>query len=143
MSKNKKSVYLCLSIFLVLGIFSIVMGVKNWIESKNSISDLIETQAVISDIETYKDKHNERHFRVLVDYSVGSFEYKDVELGVYMSNMDIGKKIDILVNPQDPMNIKMTSQDSINTVAGIIMGIIFILFSGIPLILIRKGIISL
>ena len=139
MKKNDYFVYIVLGVFAVLGIFSLIMGVSKLASNGASKANTEQITAEITTISEQKNSKGELSHFVFVDYKYDGVEYKDVSLGVYTATMQEGKLIDILVNPKEPTDIKITSQDTIDAVAGIFMGVIFALVGIVPLIFIYKG----
>ncbi len=139
MKKNDGIIYIILGIFAILGVFSLIMGVSKLVSGGVSKANTEQITAEISTISQQTNSEGDISYFVLVDYKYDGVEYKDVSLGVYTATMAEGKLIDILVNPKDPTDIKITSQDTIDAVGGIFMGVIFALVGIVPLIFMYKG----
>ncbi len=139
MKKNDSVIYIALGIFAFLGILSLVLGVSKLVTSGASKASREQITAEITTISQQTDSEGEISYFVFVDYKYDGVEYEDVNLGVYTASMSEGKLIDILVNPKDPTDIKITSQDTIDAVGGIFMGVIFALVGIVPLIFMYKG----
>lgn len=139
MKKNNTIIYIILGIFAILGIYSMIMGVSKLVSGGVSKANTEQITAEISTISQQTNSEGDISYFVLVDYKYDGVEYKDVSLGVYTATMAEGKLIDILVNPKDPTDIKITSQDTIDAVGGIFMGVIFALVGIVPLIFMYKG----
>lgn len=139
MKKNNTIIYIILGIFAILGIYSMIMGVSMLVSSSTSKASTETVVAEITRISKQTDSKGEVSYFVFVDYEYEGVEYKDISLGVYIASMHEGKEIEILVNPKDPTDIKITSQDTIDAVGGIFMGVIFALVGIVPLIFMYKG----
>lgn len=139
MKKNDGIIYIILGIFAILGVFSLIMGVSKLVSGGVSKANTEQITAEISTISQQTNSEGDISYFVLVDYKYDGVEYKDVSLGVYTATMAEGKLIDILVNPKEPTDIKITSQDTIDAVGGIFMGVIFALVGIVPLIFMYKG----
>lgn len=111
-------------IFVVIGIF-ISLYVFNY-ENK------IDTTGVITEINTYRGRDNEKKYDVQVAYEVKGKEYES-SLNVYSSSFYEGKEIDIYYDKNNPNKIGVKSLDFVFLIfPGI--GIIFALIGGIGLI---------
>lgn len=139
MKKNDIFIYIVLGVFAILGLFSLIMGVSKLVSGGVSKANTEQITAEITTISKQTDSEGEISYFVFVDYKYDGVEYEDVRLGVYTATMSEGKLIDILVNPNDPTDIKLTTQDTVDALAGLFMGVIFTLVGIIPLIFMYKG----
>ncbi len=138
MKNNNLLLYIVLGIFAVLGVFCMVMGVEKLATGIYAKASTDMVVAEITDISTYKNHRNEMCHSVLVDYNYDGVEYKDITLGVYIADMFEGKEIEILVHPEEPTNIKTTSQDAIDIISSLIVGPIFAAVGIIPICIMEK-----
>lgn len=108
-------------LFLALiGLIFAVVGVFLLVDNKNK-SDYKQTQAVISDIQSYYDD-GKTHYTTYVDYEVNGVKYSKVKLDVYSSIYYVGKTITIDYNPSNPNQITILSTSNIFSYASISIG---------------------
>lgn len=135
MAKKKKSpLTLFYLIFLIVGIALLVAGIVVLHSELRFQKNAVKIQAVITDIQTYRGREETRH-AVFVEYEYDGEIYKDIRLNEYNNRMSRGKKVTILVDPEDPQRI---STEFGTILAGgmiILMGVIFSCVAIIPFIL--------
>ncbi len=139
MKNNNLVVYIILGIFAVLGVYCMITSVGTLVSSVYNKDANDTAIAEITDISTYKGYRNRMEYSVLVDYNYGGVEYKDIPLGAYTAGMFEGKEIDILVDREDPTNIKITAQDKIDGIGGLVIGVIFAVVGIIPICFMEKN----
>lgn len=133
MKKKKSAVTLVFSIFLIVGIVFLAVGIGVLYSGIRFRMNAVETQAVITEIETYRSG-DDTHHSVWVEYEYDGKEYKDIRLNVYNSGMHVGKEITILVDPKNPQ--KVSTEYGLIFAGGVflLMGVIFTCVGIIPII---------
>ena len=111
--------------FLIpLGILCIIVSIAMFIiDEKNK--DYIKVEATVSRVELYEEAHVDANddvvdatYTIYVKYTVDEKEY-ETELGI-MPKQNVGDKVNITYNPEDPTQI---SQPSSFIVKAIILGV--------------------
>lgn len=118
--KNNKNAFIQFifpTIFIVAGLFIIILGIYLNKENSKFMKDAIETEAEITEITTSRDSDGNVSHSVEVIFYVDGKEYGGI-LGYYNSNMYEGKIIDIYYEPQNPNNFR---SDNLNTVIFIML----------------------
>jgi len=121
--KQKKKISLYF-IFAVVGIALIVAGTVWLVQSENFKKKAVQTEATITEIETYEDSDGETQYNVLVEFYADDVKVEG-DLGLHVSGMKKGQTVKIFYNPDDPNDFKSASE-------GIWMFVVFIV-GGIPL----------
>lgn len=135
MSNEKKSKKISLYfIFAVIGIALIVAAIIWLVQSENFKKNAVQTEATITEIQTYKDFDDETKYNVLVEFYADDVKVEG-DLGFHASGMTEGQKIKILYNPDDPNNFKSASEDIWIFVVFMISGIPFSVVGFSPLII--------
>ena len=126
------------SVFMLIGIILIIVGVVIFNYTENFKENGIETVAEITGIHRYKQSANDygKNTQVYVKYKVDGREY-DQKLKYYVSDMQIGQEVRIYYNPNNPSSIQSAEGRSIVTLIPFGLGIIFFLIGII--ILVIKG----
>lgn len=99
------------SIFLIVGLITILSGVGMFVSFLSFKSTAVETQAVITDIETVKTRNNGKtkiSYSVFIEYTFEGMQYDNM-LGYYSSGMHKGQVVKIYVDPESPNNIRSNS----------------------------------
>ena len=128
--KSNLSLYLASSVFIIIGIVCFVMSVVILVTSIMNKVRFDEVTAEISEISVGKNSLSESsrggeiYYDVYVDYVYNAEIYEYVNLGVYIAGMYEGEEVDILVNPDEPTEIKMMGQDAINIAGALVGGVL-------------------
>lgn len=139
MKRKESTITLFFWIFGILGIVLLAVGVSLLISGIKFGKSAVETQAVITDIQTYRSGDDTRH-SVWVEYEYDGKVYKDVQLNEYSSGMRRGKKITILVDPENPERVSTKFGTVLAGGLLILMGVIFFCVGFIPTVVgIRKS----
>lgn len=137
--KNKDRAFnLVFYIFAVFGMIFVVIGILMLISNIRFTKDAVEVNAVIAQIESYRDSDGDINHRVFVNYSYGGKTYEGIRLGEYDSNMYEGKEIKLLLNPVNPQKISTRFGMIFGSSMFIGMGAIFALVGIIPLIVMAR-----
>lgn len=133
MKKKKSGVILVFSIFLIVGIVFVAVGIGVLYSGIRFRKNAVETRAVITDIQTHRSG-DDTHHSVWVEYEYDGKVYKDVRLNEYNSGMYTGKEITILVDPKNPQ--KASTEYGLIFAGGVflLMGVIFSCVGIIPII---------
>lgn len=121
-------------IFALAGFGMLIGGFVTMVNSYQFRKTAVEVSGTISQITSYRDSDGDLHRRVLVSYSYNGQSFDDVSLGFYSSSMREGKKIPLLVDPQDPGHMTSKSSDIFTDVVLLAMGVAFAAVGTIPLI---------
>ena len=127
-------IYFFFGIFFAVGLGLLVGSFflfKSAIDFKK-IAD--EISAKIIRIEDYYDSDDELHHRVYVSYSYNGTVYDNVPINFYSSSMFEGKEIKLLCDPENPKRLRESSVVDIAGLMLLIMGIIFSLVGGVPIV---------
>lgn len=128
--KSNVSLYLASSVFILIGIVCFVMSVVIFVISLMNKVRFDEVTAEISKISVGKNSLSESsrggeiNYDVYVDYIYNAEIYEYVNLGTYIAGMYEGEEVDILVNPDNPTDIKIIGQDAINIAGGLFGGVL-------------------
>lgn len=128
------------SIFLIVGLITMLSGIGMFVSFLSFKSTAVETQAVITDIETAKTRNNGKtniSHTVFIAYTFEGMQYDNM-LGYYSSGMREGQEIKIYVDPESPTNIR--SNSLMAEILMIVMGLPFtILGMGFVVSTVRKA----
>ena len=128
--KSNLSLYLACSVFIGIGIICFVMTIIMFATSLMNKVRFDEVTAEIVEINVERNslsetqRGGELYYEVYIDYIYDAEIYEYVNLGTYIAGMYEGEEVDILVNPEDPTEIKMVGQDAINIAGGLFGGIL-------------------
>ncbi len=116
-------------VFVVAGIFVIVMGV-NRLNSKKDYD--ASTTGVIVGIErewtgTDEDGFDQYSYTVYIDYEVDGQKYENVQYPSYDSSMQKGGEVEVLYQSSDPTNIAEGNLTG-NATIMIVIGAVCVLF---------------
>ena len=107
--KPKRSVLLTLFLvlfsvgFLFLGVIGLCVEIPATQEYYQEVKPrIIEVDAVIQRIETYKDSDGDTQHNVYVTYQHDGTVYEDVELSRYSSSMNEGDHVTVELDPENP-----------------------------------------
>lgn len=120
--KSKAGLYFFGGVFIFVGIVVAVLMLFIAKSEANKMKEWEATEAFIQDItkNTYRRNGKRRtDYDVYIAYAYGGREYEG-ELNYYSSSMDIGDKITIYVNPENP-----NEQTGGNAFTFILIGVIF------------------
>ncbi len=96
------------SIFMLFGIIAIIVGINLFIDDKEFEKTAETTNAVITDIDTYRTRRNGKtrtSHTVYIEYTVDGEKYEST-LGYYNSSLHKGKVVTILYNPENPADCR-------------------------------------
>ena len=94
----------------------------------------METEATITEIEIYEDSDGDTQYNVLVEFRADD-EKIEGSLGYHVSGMKKGQTVQIFYNPNDPHDFKSASEDIWLFVVFIVLGVPFLLFGFLPVIM--------
>ncbi len=114
-------------IFLIVGMGFLFGTIVYYIHDKEFRSRAVEVDAVISNIEEYKDSDGDTTHSVSVSFDYGGKSYENVKINFYYAGMKEGKTIEILCDPDNPTKIGSTTSSVILIVA---LSIFAVAFSG-------------
>ncbi|ADU73503.1 uncharacterized protein DUF3592 [Acetivibrio thermocellus AD2] len=101
----KKNVVLILGIvFTAAGLIPILIGVTFFLSHYNFISNAARTTAVVTDIKSYRDFDGDKHYEVVIKYSVEGEEY--YEIIAHSPLMYVGREITVYYDPNKPRHVK-------------------------------------
>lgn len=100
----KKVEWLFGIIFSGVGLIFFIVGISIALNNINFRNNALETTAVISSIERYRDSDGDTRHTVYVRYTIDSREYEE-HLNFYSSGMYEGKEISIYYSPEQPGRI--------------------------------------
>ncbi len=126
-------------IFALAGFGMLIGGFVTMVNSYQFQKTAVEVSGTISQITSYRDSDGDLHHRVLVSYSYNGQSFDDVTLGFYSSSMREGKKIPLLVDPQDPGHMTTKSRDVFTNAILLAMGVVFAAVGIVPLIVSLAG----
>lgn len=111
--------------FLFFGVLMITISVVTFVGAKKFEANAEKTIAVITDIDTYRTGSGDNrttHHDVYVEYRVDRQVYNGM-LDYYSSSMYVGKEIEVMYNPNNPADIRGSSNFTWIILA--FMGLIF------------------
>lgn len=114
--------------FFIIGIIFLFVGMKIFVAQTDFKNNAKESNAVITNIETYTDSEGYTEYNVMVRYEVDGKIY-DEELNSYSSDMYVGKTLTIYYNQNNPTEISYTDMEFAFLVFPI-LGLIFTLIGG-------------
>ena len=121
-------------IFAIIGLALIVAGIVCLVKSENFKKNAVETEATITEIEIYEDSDGDTQYNVLVEFRADD-EKIEGSLGYHVSGMKKGQTVQIFYNPNDPHDFKSASEDIWLFVVFIVLGVPFLLFGFLPVIM--------
>lgn len=125
-------------IFLLVGIIMLITGIFTVKSELSFESNAIKTEATITKIIKDRDSDGDYYYTVYVDYTVDGETYHN-KINEYNYKMHEGGTTTIYYHSNDPYYIKDSSISFVMFVP-LIIGIIFSLCGGIPLLIfIKKG----
>lgn len=109
MKKAANTVSIIGAVFLIVGVFFIILGFVLFASAKKFQETAEQTTAVITRIDTYRSRtaggdHTTEH-DVYIEYIVDGVEY-NAQLDTYNSSMYEGKEIEVYYDPDNPKNVK-------------------------------------
>lgn len=105
---------------LIGGIIYLVNGI--WFQQS-----AVKITAEIVDIQSYEGSDGEMDYNTFVTYEYNGVSYERISLGEYSSNMYIGKKMNLLCDPNNPQHIMSTFGIYFAGGGLLLIGIVFIL----------------
>lgn len=137
--RNKNSIFgIFFGLFAVIGIIFFAVGIFIAVLGNKFKRNAVEVNAVISEIESWRDSDGEISHNVYVSYSYNGREYKDVELNEYGSNMYEGKEILIMIDPDSPRSLRTNLGIYLGPAIFMLVGGVFACIGIIPLIRIGR-----
>ena len=121
-------------IFAIIGLALIVAGIVCLVKSENFKKNAVETEATITEIEISEDSDGDTQYNVLVEFRADD-EKIEGSLGYHVSGMKKGQTVQIFYNPNDPHDFKSASEDIWLFVVFIVLGVPFLLFGFLPVIM--------
>lgn len=97
--------------FLFFGVLMIIVSIVTFVGAKKFEASAEKTMAVITDIDTYRTGSGDdrtTHHDVYVEYRVDRQVYNGM-LDYYSSSMYVGKEIEVMYNPNNPADIRGSS----------------------------------
>lgn len=131
MKRKESTITLIFWIFGILGIVLLAVGVLLLTSGIKFGKNAVEIQAVITEIQTHRSG-DDTHHSVWVEYEYDGKVYKDVQLNEYSSGMRRGKKITLLVDPENPERVSTKFGTVLAGGLLIFMGVIFFCVGFIP-----------
>lgn len=121
-------------IFAIIGVALIAAGIICLAKSENFKKTAVETEATITEIEMYEDSDGDTQYNVLVEFRADD-EKIEGSLGYHVSGMKKGQTVQIFYNPNDPHDFKSASEDIWIFAVLIVLGVPFLLFGFLPVIM--------
>ncbi len=121
-------------IFAIIGVALIMAGIICLAKSENFKKTAVETEATITEIEIYEDSDGDTQYNVLVEFRADD-EKIEGSLGYHVSGMKKGQTVQIFYNPNDPHDFKSASEDIWIFAVLIVLGVPFLLFGFLPVIM--------
>ena len=121
-------------IFAIIGVALIAAGIICLAKSENFKKTAVETEATITEIEMYEDSDGDTQYKVLVEFQADD-EKIEGSLGYRVSGMKKGQTVQIFYNPDDPHDFKSASEDIWIFAVLIVLGVPFLLFGFLPVIM--------
>ena len=121
-------------IFAIIGVALIAAGIICLAKSENFNKTAVETEATITEIEIYEDSDGDTQYNVLVEFRADD-EKIEGSLGYHVSGMKKGQTVQIFYNPNDPHDFKSASEDIWIFAVLIVLGVPFLLFGFLPVIM--------
>lgn len=137
-SSMKTGILILKLIFIVIGLAMTVGAIIVGLHSKKFFRNAEQTTAVITDIESTRNRRNgvtEYNHTVYVTYEVDGVQYNKVRLGYYNSGMYEGKTIKVYYNKDNPGKIKTKGSSMVISVILGVVGGVFLLV-GIILVIV-------
>lgn len=97
--------------FMFFGVLMIIVSIVTFVGAKKFEASAEKTMAVITDIDTYRTGIRDArttHHDVYVEYRVDRQVYNGM-LDYYSSSMYVGKEIEVMYNPNNPADIRGSS----------------------------------
>lgn len=138
MKKKDKALNIVFYIFAFIGIIFVIAGIVSLMSAEHFKKNAVEVTGVISGIEAYKDSDGDTSHRVYVDYDYGGKIYEGVRLYEYSSSMYEGQKIDLMLDPENPVKIATDFGKILVGIMFIGMGAIFALVGIIPILIMTR-----
>lgn len=112
-------------IFLIVGIGFLIGTIAYYTYDKDFKSRAVEVDAIITNIEKYKDSDGDTSYRVYVSFDYAGERYKNVKLNFYYTGMEEGKTIELLCDPNNPTRISSETSSAILIVVFLIFAVTF------------------
>lgn len=121
---SKKTEWLFGIMFSAIGLIFLIVGMSMVLYNINFKRNALETTAVISSIERYRDSDGDTRHTVYVKYTIDGKQYEE-RLNYYSSGMNTGKEVPIYYNPEKPNRILAKSSYSFFIFFFPLLGLIF------------------
>ena len=134
--KSKTIPYLFWGVFVVIGIFLIILGFTQKSKDEVFIAKSQTAQARIMDITSHvsgSGKHRRVKHRVFVSFIVNGKEYEG-KISSFSSSMHVGDRITVYYNPEDPDDF-ISKSDAKASVVMFIMGSVFAFVGLLPAVI--------
>ncbi len=112
------------SVFGGIGIIMLIAAIIVSINTIKFVERAVETQAIITSIETYRDYDDDISHRVYVEYKFNEKDY-GIYLSEYSSSMHEGSEITLLVDPNSPSEAKYSNMTWFLPIMFALFGIVF------------------
>lgn len=122
-----------LIIFGLVGLVFTIIGVVWLFFGTRFVSNAQEVYGRIVDITSYTDSDGETNYRAYVDYRYNKVEYENVALNSYSHSMKVGKKIKLLVNPENPGSPQTIMSTLVGAVLFLVFGLILVCIGFLPM----------
>lgn len=121
-------------IFTACGLIMLVIGICFAMSNAHFVKGAENVKGTITDIVSYRDHDGDLEHEVYVEYEYEGNRY-ETRLNEYSSSMNIGKSIDLYVDPKDPYSAKGKGSIYILPIVFSVIGGVFTCV-GLPFILI-------
>ncbi len=111
-------------VFSIIGCVFIITAVCFALFQKQFEKKAVETSAVITRIESYRDGQGDSHHNVYISYEADGQTYES-KLDTYVSNWYEGKTIDVLVNRDNPGEVRAAATSWLFVLIFGLLGLIF------------------
>lgn len=122
-----------LIIFGIVGLVFALIGVVWIFFGTRFVKNAEEVYGRIVNITSYTDSDGEINYKAYVDYRYDKIEYENVALNSYSHSMKVGKKIKLLINPENPGRPQTIMSTIVGAVWFIVFGLIFACVAFIPM----------
>lgn len=121
------------SIFALVGFILLIVGIISNVKSSSFKESAVEVNGVIENI--FVEYHGDKtDYDVFVSYEYDGEYYEDVQIDFYSSDMYEGQEIDLLIDPENPIDVHSAEGDLFFTIMFVGMGLLFALIGFIVII---------
>lgn len=125
-------------IFGLIGLFFALIGVVWLFFGTRFVSNAEEVYGRIVNVTSYTDSDGETSYKAYVDYRYDKVEYENVALNSYSHSMKVGKKIKLLINPENPGRPQTIMSTVVGAILFVVLGLIFACVGFIPMFLMGR-----